>query len=77
MPAQRRRVPTIKRLVTVGAGRGCGRWEGEAGGGSLLVEGVRVEAPFDEEGKLVQPELLAHERWHRVLLEPKLSRALH
>ena len=23
------------------------------GGGSLLVEGVRVEAPFDEEGELV------------------------
>ena len=27
MPAQRRRAPTIKHLVTVGAGCGCGRWE--------------------------------------------------
>ena len=50
---------------------------GDAGGGSLLIEGVRVEAPFDEEGKLVQTEPLAHERWHRVLLEPELSCALH
>ena len=27
MPAQRRRAPTVKRSVPVGAGRGCGRWE--------------------------------------------------
>lgn len=47
------------------------------GGGSLLIEGVRVEAPFDEEGKLVQTELLAHEGWHRVLPELELSCALH
>ena len=50
---------------------------GDAGGGSLLIEGVRVEAPFDEEGELVQTEPLAHERWHRVLFEPELSCALH
>ena len=47
------------------------------GGGSLLIEGVRVEAPFDEEGELVQTEPLAHERWHRVLLEPELCCASH
>ena len=56
------------------------RQDGELGRvpiGMLLVEGVRVEARFDEEGELVEPELLAHERWHRILPELELRCALY